>query len=457
MEELLLQRDAGAEGRFRDVLTNRNALARRVYQHWRHGGFVGYACTHAALAASLALVLALLTLSTAAVDWARLTAVTELTDAVHWARPHPATLALLALMWAAWAAWGVLHAVEARHLWRVHCLVAADILPRPVHHYTWDEVAAAVAGFLAISVPDFETHLLREHQFETALVRADFFMLDAGAGRVNMLSHALLWAFGFAAAPLLDGPPTDTDLKAAILARRCAVLGAVGLALAPVLLPVVVVYYACRYAAHLRHQPGFVSSRHWSLHATLFLRRYTDTPHALRARLAGAAAAAEQYCQGRHTTAAAAALQFAKFVCSTGVVLILALAAVDDDALTRQTLAGRALLWWLGMLAGGFGVCTLLQRDAPEAAQPAVLLHDLAVQLGAQTEYLRTHMGALYEYRALGFAWELASVVLAPLFLLTAVRARAPHMLAFLHGHAEYVYGAGCVWRHVHRPPCAPP
>lgn len=450
MEELLIERNESCVYvQYRDVLRERNEFVQVVYTHWHYGGFWGYIITRALQLLSVGLVLLLLALLALFVDWSALMNVTELTDAVHWSGRHNSlTIVLFSMALFAWLAWLVKEAMCAYTVWRVHC-VLLHIFPEDLKDTKgWTEIVDDVSHFLHMQPQEFTTRLLRQKHFMTALVRSDHLMLEWGRVRVNMLSYPLVWALHVSFLPLLDDPPcVESNSKSSVFSKRALLLGVLGLVLSPCVLVVVVVYYICRYGEHLRHQPGWVSSRHWSLYATLYLRHPEDTNHALRERLDAVAPMAEKYCQSKHSTIVAAALQFAAFCFSMGTVLILALALFDDDVLVRQTFFGRALLWWLGIMASGVGLCRVLQRNTPEVHQPVLLLQDIASQLrmGSGQELLRVHFSTFYEYRAIGFAWELASVVLAPLFLLFVVRGRAEAMLSFLHNRCEYVEGIGCV------------
>ena len=461
MEELLIEKSENCvHVQYRDVLRDRNEFVQVVYSHWHYGGFWGYTITRALQVLSVGLVLGLLFVLAIFVDWPVLMIVTELTDAVHASAPNLSITIFLSMALLAWVGWVIKEVVCVYTMWRVHCVllhIFTDV-DLELDMMSWEDIVDQVSQFLGMQPQEFTTRMLRQKQFMTALARSDHLTVNCGSLRINMLSYPLVWALYVSFLPLLDDAPHVHD-NSSVFSKRAVLLGILGLVLSPCVFVIVVVYYICRYGEHLRHQPGWMSSRHWSLYANLYLRKSEDTNHALRERLDAVEPVANKYCQTRYSTITFrcieplrdAMLQFAMFCFSMGTVLILALALFDDDVLVRQTLFGRALLWWLGILAGGIGVCRMLQRDTPEVHNPAMVLQEMASDLGIQAEFLRVNFSSLYEYRLLGFLWEMASVVLAPLFLLFVVRGRASNMLSFLHYNCVYVQGIGCVKKWVHQ------
>lgn len=445
-------------------LSNLDDFIRSVYVYYCHCGFWPYVAAQVFDVLALTLVVVILVTLAAFVDFGRLMTAAELTDAlgytsdVHWAAWLLLLVAAAGLIGRCVSAAYTIAIMRHTASFYQHVLELPDDL---LALTPWSLVLARLSPLWAeLQGHDHATHpegimtrLMRYDNYMIALTRGHKFHSSCSSWHC-MLSHTFYWGIYFTLVPAIQRfQPDHLREQAAWLRRRMLWVGLAGLALSPALLVVVTVYYLFRYGEYVRSEPLFLSSRHWSLEAQWQVRQYFEPMHELRNRLAGAAGLAKDYAASRTSDVSIAVAQFVSFCASAACVLILALALVDDDVLVRQTLFGRALVWWLGIA----GVCLAGARsyipsqnqgtaNEPPLQQPE-MLQRLTAELGMRQEDVRARFNQLYEYRALGFVWELASVILAPLLFLTVMRARCDELLNFLNTNSHMHFGIGYVYK----------
>lgn len=427
-------------------------FVRTAYQYYTHRGLLGWALTQAVHLAMLAIVFALFILLAFLVDYGRLMRARDLRDAVL-APPFLAWLAIAACG-AAWclkgvqSVWQVRRMLAMRH--HFHLLFLSD--DAQLAALSWRDVVVRAlcraAPLHTHTTEDVTGRLLRVEHFMLGMHQAGIFRAfgewqhgalgewQHGAVPHSMLSHPFLWLAWFTIIPLVmdhaQGRMRDTGAAAMALRHRMVLVGIVALCVSPLVLVFVLLYYVLQYGEQLRHRPLFLGSRHWSMEAVWDMRRWHEAPHELRARLALASPPARAFSESQASPALVPLAQLGTFCCSAVCVLLLALALIDDDVLLRQELFGRALVWWLAMAGAGLAVSRACMPEPPTDASPDDCLKDVARHTGMRLPLLRAAWRRYYEYRAVGFLWEVLSVVLAPVLFLTVMPHRAMRIASFL-------------------------
>jgi len=463
--------DHCVDPRFRSVI-DLDQFLQNIYVYWLHHGYWPYVIRQLFQVVTLALVLLVLLLLTCFIDYAALfqPSETDLLDAFTLRTPHPVVWGLLLVSVVAL----VLRAMKLRHdlthmgHTRVFLNQVLLLSDEQLCHMSWEDVVGQLLPVYEslqghnhnVNTDAILVRLMRMEQFIIALSRADLLSLHLWHGWPDcILSLPFLAGLWIALQPLLnDRDPLDTPEQMQRATRnlrwRVVGLGLAGLLVSPFALILVLVYYACRYGERVRSTPSFFGTRHWSLRAQWCTRNYNELPHHVRARLEGAEPAAQKYIDATVNRMVPAIAQFGLFLCSTACVLILALALVDDDLLIHKTLLGRVLVWWLAVAASGVAVCRMLDASPSGYGESGAaqrhhnipqLVTDLAVHLQVHPEHVRCHMRSYYEHRVAGFAWELASVVLAPLLFLCMLHPRCVHIVAFVRSHSRVEFGMGRV------------
>lgn len=395
----------------------------------------------------MALVVGFFFVLACAVDYRALARVDDLADALRWSVPHIAVVAMLL------AATGAVAARVVMAVYTVRAYLAVRVLLRRVpiadHELAalpWHAVLERVFPFYgelqghdtALTIPAMAARLLRHDHFFMLMARQTS-LCDWGGH--SLISRPFLWGFALVIRPLLEQP---LDVPAGVLRARSRVVGLLGLVCAPVTVVLVAIYYACRYGDHIHKRPNFLGSRHWSLHAQWLCRAWHEPMHATRARLAATCADAQRYMDAARSQLWDAPVQLGLFVCSSAVVAILALALLDDDALSK-TLWGRLVVWWLGVAGAGVALFRALEVGDPTHVNAPKVLNEVATATTLRANDLAANFGAYFEYRVVGFVWEVANVVLTPLFLLFVLPARVDNLLDFIKHNAVKEYGLGWV------------
>lgn len=417
-------------------------FVRVAYQYHMHRGLAGWACTQAAHLLMLAVVFVLFVVLGFMVDYARLMRAREISTAIR----SPSFFAWVAIVAciAVWLLKAAHIASQVQRMLAMHghfrgTLFVDDDAP-------WKDVVHALHTTPKTRMrqpSDVSGRLLRVEHFMLGMHHAGIFYVElwGNSTRTFMLSAPFQWLAWFTVVPLImdhvHGHIADTAHAALALRHRMVLVGIIGLCVCPLVLVLVLFYYVLQYGEQLRNRPLFLGSRHWSMEAAWNMRRWHEAPHELRARLAAALKHAHAFADSTASPVLAPLAQLCTFCFSAACVLLLMLAFVDDDVLLRQQLFGRLLVWWLGVAGAGLAVSRACMPRGDQDICAIEELRQVAQHTGLRVQQLRTDWGKYFEYRLMGFVWELAAVVIAPVLFLTIMPRRAMRIGTFLQNNTH--------------------
>ncbi|KAK9845371.1 hypothetical protein WJX81_004761 [Elliptochloris bilobata] len=235
------------------------------------------------------------------------------------------------------------------------------------------------------------------------------------------------------------------------LQRRFRRMAVVNLVLAPFLLAFLLIYFFMRNAERLYHQPSAAGARRWSPLAAWRLREFNELPHYTAHRLNASHKAAERYIAQFPSAALNHAARFVAFVAGSFAALLL-FAALVDDVLLERHLFGRTIVWWGAVLGVVLAVSRAFIVEAGMACEPELALLEVVAHTHwlprhwrgrAHTREVQGQFEQLFQYKALMFVEELASVVLTPFVLYVSLPKCVPAILAFVRDFTLHVDGVG--------------
>ncbi|KAK9802892.1 hypothetical protein WJX73_002447 [Symbiochloris irregularis] len=230
--------------------------------------------------------------------------------------------------------------------------------------------------------------------------------------------------------------------------RRMAVLN---LLLAPFLLVFLVIYFFMRNAEKFYNHPSAVGARRWSPLALWRLREFNELPHYVTHRLNASQRAAERYVMQFPSPVLSAISKFVAFVAGSFAAVLLFL-ALAEDTLVERRLFDRTLVWWGATLGIVLAISrAFIGEDAP-AHEPELALLEVTAHTHhlprhwrgrAHTREVQQQFASLFQFKALLFMEELASIVLTPFVLYWSLPACVPSILAFVRDFTVHVEGVG--------------
>eukprot|EP01087_Luapelamoeba_hula_P009645 TRINITY_DN250_c0_g3_i2.p1 TRINITY_DN250_c0_g3~~TRINITY_DN250_c0_g3_i2.p1 ORF type:complete len:488 (+),score=30.80 TRINITY_DN250_c0_g3_i2:521-1984(+) len=221
------------------------------------------------------------------------------------------------------------------------------------------------------------------------------------------------------------------DKKEAVAARlrwRFRALGVLSLIFCPFVLAFLLLYLFFRYGEEIKNRPSnTLGSRQWSPLAKWKFREFNELPHAFEARMTGSEDVAEHYVTQFQSHVLTILARLGSFVLGSIVAVLIVAAIVDDDILTTSHIFHKSLLWYLGMFGTGLALLRGLIPKEGEVVNPKLNLDAVVTHTHYKPDNWVGEEGTwkvlaefceLYEYKALVFLRELASILLAPLILI---------------------------------------
>lgn len=245
------------------------------------------------------------------------------------------------------------------------------------------------------------------------------------------------------------------------LQARCRWAGALGLAAAPVTLPLAALWVGLRQAEDALAARDYFGPRTWAPLAALLFAEHGELPHVVAARLAAAREPAQRFLDAFPSPAASALGRGAAFVAAALLALLAAVGAADEDALLFVTLGGRSLWFYVAVLGAVLAAARAATQPAAPAppGTPAAPLGRLAA-LSAALRFTphawgagsaawllsaRDEVSRLFLPRVAVLAAEALGAVTTPLALLASVPARVPAIVEFVRHNTVYEPGIGAV------------
>eukprot|EP00127_Corallochytrium_limacisporum_P004495 Clim_evm22s165 gene=Clim_evmTU22s165 len=240
---------------------------------------------------------------------------------------------------------------------------------------------------------------------------------------------------------------------AAQLSRRMMVFGILNLLLAPVLMPLMLVYYFLRSAEQIKSQPSELGSRQWTFRAKWLFREFNELPHFCNQRLTRAYQPTMEYISSFPSDTTNLIANFTVFISGSFVALLTIGGIYDENFLTMHITEGRTVLWYLGVFTVILaGARALLQDEniifEPESKITKVIYHTHYYPQSwhgrEHTREIRAEMAELFEYKAVLFVEELFSVLITGMFMIR-YSYHSKELIQFFHRYTTWKEDVGHV------------
>ena len=241
------------------------------------------------------------------------------------------------------------------------------------------------------------------------------------------------------------------------LKRRFRILGIMNLCLSPFVLIFMITFFFLRNAETFYHQPGSIGQRRWSELARWRFREFNELPHIFETRLQYAAKPATEYVDQFPSHFRSLIAKFVTFVAGSFAAFLILLAFIDESLLEAR-IQGKTILWYAAILGTVLAVSRTFISDnylSTKKFEPERKMRDV-VQF---THYLPSHWcnqchsqevisefeNEIFEYKAVVFLREIASIIVTPLMLIIYLPRSSSSILSFIQRHTVSVDGVGDV------------
>lgn len=239
----------------------------------------------------------------------------------------------------------------------------------------------------------------------------------------------------------------------ATLRKRLVVVGLAMLLLSPFLVIFMLVYLFLRHAEQFYNHPTTASSRRWSNLSKWMFREFNEVEHFFRHRINSSIIHASDYLKQFPSPIISIVAKFISFI-SGGFAAVLIIIAFLDESLLEGHIFGRNLFWY----AAVFGTITAVSRAAvtdellvldPEGAMSLVVQHTHHMpkrwRSKENTDVVRMEFETLFQYTAMMWLEEMASIFLTPYLLIFVVPKQVNDILQFITEFTVYIDGVGDV------------
>lgn len=245
-----------------------------------------------------------------------------------------------------------------------------------------------------------------------------------------------------------------------MLQKRFVIAGVINFVLTPFILLYRVSHFFFLSAQEWQmNRIYYFGTRRWSSYALWKFREYNELPHVLDARMARSYSLADRYLSMFPAGPFAIIAGGVSFCASALMAVLIAVSLVEESLLLETTLFDHQLLWYFTIATGVFA----LSRSFTTSASPFLIHGDCEeamVQLSAETHYfpkewrgqchsfdVRDSFTTLFPYKAVLFAQECLSVIMAPYILCVSLPRLSREILLFLRSHSLVHPSTGAVCR----------
>ena len=309
--------------------------------------------------------------------------------------------------------------------------------------------------------------ILRKENFLIAMINRNMLDMTLPLIPCTLFSKSLEWSVYFCVLNYMFNHKFQIRpafyLDPGSLKRRFMVCGIAHIIFMPFLLFFMTLHFSMQNLYDWKSTKQYMGPKEWSLHAKWMLREFNELPHFLERRLEPSYQATENYLklftQSELVTTIGRILALVGG--SLGVVLLL-FAAINDAILLHVKIGDWNLLWFVGVLG--------VMYSSGKAMLPDPKIHprytrnlfaemdNCLAQVAVHTHYypdiwkgrgweqpVYKQVSAMFMYKAKLFVFEIASVILAPVFLCVSLPRCAEKICEFVMTVKAEVSGAGDV------------
>jgi len=245
-----------------------------------------------------------------------------------------------------------------------------------------------------------------------------------------------------------------------MLQKRFVIAGVINFVLTPFILLYRVSHFFFLSAQEWQmNRVYYFGTRRWSSYALWKFREYNELPHVLDARMARSYPLADRYLSMFPAGPFAIIAGGVSFCAGALMAVVLAIGLVDESLVLQMTLFDHELIWYFTIATGVFA----LLRSFTTSASPFLTHGDCEeamVQVSAETHYfpkewrgqchafdVRDAFTTMFPYKAVLFAQECLSVIMAPYILCVSLPRVSREILLFLRSHSLVHPSTGAVCR----------
>ncbi|VDN96828.1 unnamed protein product [Rodentolepis nana] len=230
-------------------------------------------------------------------------------------------------------------------------------------------------------------------------------------------------------------------------ALHSRILGAISLALSPIIFLVQILLFLFSNSQRLRFDPAQLAGRTWSNYARLYLRHFNELPHELNLRLNAAYKSASEYLdcfQSRFLSTLASHLVFTL----GGLSLLMFCAGAIKEGFLH--LPGYLAVMAFGGLVAKVAMSLIPSEDVYHVprfplSSTLAMIHYMPDKWlnNAHTSQVRAEFSQLFQYRFVAAMEEILSPFIVPIILLFGIPKRSLDIVDFLRNCTVEIDGVG--------------
>lgn len=331
---------------------------------------------------------------------------------------------------------------------RLHTFFTQSLGIQHLDHTDWNTVMERMALIKPMSVQEVTARIMRKENYIIALFNRNVMNL-------HIFTLPVQWAISYGVINMLmDGDTPRVDVfdrryrqyYANKLRKRMLIHGIIFLILSPFIFCYLLLYYSFSYFDRIRNSPSLMGDRMWSPYALILFREFNEAPHYFHDRVNKAKKCANDYLAQFPSHILSIGAQFVSFQAGALLAVILLMGAINDQILLNVTLWGRTLFVIAGILSVILAATRGLLPDEIRQPEPQKDIDSVAefchyhprVWSDGMSKAAHDELSRLFQYRIVLFAYNMASVILAPIILIAYLPDRAEAILDFMERFTVY-------------------
>jgi len=301
---------------------------------------------------------------------------------------------------------------------------------------------------------DITNRIMRRDNFFMAMINKEVIDLHLpvpGLSKRPMLTKMMEWNLNYCVMSHIFDPNTFTVRSRFIadpgaLKRRFVLFGLANLIFSPFIFVFMLIYFFFKHAQEMHKNPSTVGTRTWSQLARWKIREFNELEHFFDHRINGSFKAANEYVLQFPSNELAVLAKFVVFICGSFAGVLIMLSLVDESLLLYVKVLDRNLLWYIAI----FGIVTAVARPFVVDKHMVFDPETTFAKVVDKTHYMpkrwrkKVHTYDVYDeftmlfpYKIASFLQEIASIVVAPFWMIFVLPNEAANIIHFVHEFTE--------------------